>query len=149
MPLDAGTIGRRIRLLRTNKGWSQRDLARECGVGLNQILAWEKGRYVAALRRRPLVAKALGVQPDILFFTGEERALMLEETATDVMLSVARRQDASPAQRLSAARALRSGTSAGKAADAAAEFRRLMEKADIDLTALLAELDAQERMGSE
>jgi succinate dehydrogenase flavin-adding protein (antitoxin of CptAB toxin-antitoxin module) len=42
-------------------------------------------------------------------------------------------------------RALRSRTSAGKAADdAAEEFRRLMENADADLAALLAEFDAQE-----
>jgi transcriptional regulator with XRE-family HTH domain len=144
MSHDASVIGRRIRLLRMNKGWTQTELARASGVSLNQVLAWEKGRYIAAVQRRPVVASALGVRPEILFFSGEERAMLLDDTATDVMLSVARKQDASPTQRLSAARGLKSKPSAGKSGDdAMAEFRQLMEKADADLTVLLAEFERQ------
>ena len=71
--------------------------------------------------------------------------MLLDDVATDVMLSVARREDASPTQRLSAARGLKDKALARKSDDdAMAQFRQMMEKADAELTVLLAELDAQE-----
>jgi hypothetical protein len=57
--------------------------------------------------------------------------MLLDDVATDVMLSVAR--------------GLKDKASARKSDDdAMAQFRQMTEKADAELTALLAELDAQE-----
>ncbi|MGD0191996.1 MAG: helix-turn-helix transcriptional regulator [Rhizomicrobium sp.] len=145
MSLDASRIGRRIRLLRLNKGWTQKELARASGVSLNQVVGWEKGRYTAALKRRAVVAKALGVQPEMLFFSREERAILLDDAATDVMLSVARQQDASPAQRLNAARGLKSKTPLEKTEEeTASDFRRLMQATEAGLGVLIAGFDALE-----
>jgi transcriptional regulator with XRE-family HTH domain len=139
MPDDASIIGRRIRLLRINKALTQAELARACGVSLNQVNGWEMGRYVAALKRRPAVAKALGVQPEMLFYSGEERALLLDEAATEAMLSVARDDKASPAQRLSAARGLQARAAAEPPAQMPrSDFRKLMETTALGLDTIRA-----------
>ncbi len=145
MTTDAGIIGRRIRLLRMAKGWTQSELAAKTGVKLNQVHAWEKGRHVPMLQRRPIVAQVFGVQPEVLFCVGEERDFVMEETAANVMLTVARKEDASPTQRLSAIRSMRLNASAAKGnEDAMVEFRRMMQDADDDLTRILAEIEAEE-----
>jgi transcriptional regulator with XRE-family HTH domain len=142
---DAETIGARIRRWRTARGWTQRELAKEVGVHMNQVLAWEKGRHTPAVQRRTRLARALGVQPEVLFLVGEERSLAMEEAAANVMLTIARNDEASPAQQLSAARGLlpKAGKREGKEA-AMAEFRRTMEEADADLTRILREVEAED-----
>jgi transcriptional regulator with XRE-family HTH domain len=145
MTTDAETIGRRIRRYRQSRGWTQKELAAKTGVHLNQVHAWEKGLHVPAVQRRPRIAGAFGVQPEILFAVGAERSEALEDLATDVMLSVARAPDASPTQRLSAARGLKSKAESAKTYDdAMADFRAMMEKADEELTEILKECELEE-----
>src|SRR5580704_14990933 len=112
---------------------------------MNQVLAWEKGRHTPAVQRRTRLARALGIQPEVLFLVGEERSLAMEDAAANVMLTIARKDEASPAQQLSAARGLlpKPGKRDGKE-EAMAEFRRTMEEADADLTRILHEVEAED-----
>jgi transcriptional regulator with XRE-family HTH domain len=146
MSEEAEIIGERIRRWRIHKGLTQRALGRAAGVHMNQVVAWEKGRHIAALLRRPLVAKALGVQPEVLFAVGEERVRCLEEAAQNVMLTIARKQDASPTQQLSAARGLlpKPPIVDGSTEASLAAYRSGMEDIDSALVRLLEKFDADE-----
>jgi len=54
-------IGQRIVELRTKKGWSQADLARECGKDRQAIEKLENGKVNPTLYSLIEIAKALGV----------------------------------------------------------------------------------------
>jgi transcriptional regulator with XRE-family HTH domain len=144
---DAEVVGERIRRWRINTGLTQRELAQAVGVHMNQVLAWEKGRHTPKVQRRPAIARALGVQPEVLFAVGEERVRCLEEAAQNVMLSIARKQDASPAQQLSAARGLMPKPATDVTTDAEAQlaaYRAGMDQLDSALARLQKKLDADE-----
>lgn len=59
-------IGQRIVELRTKKGWSQADLARECGKDRQAIEKLENGRVNPTLYSLVEIAKALDVSLTIL-----------------------------------------------------------------------------------
>lgn len=54
-------IGQRIKELRTDKGWSQSDLARACGKDRQAIEKLENGKVNPTLYSLQEIAKALGV----------------------------------------------------------------------------------------
>jgi ribosome-binding protein aMBF1 (putative translation factor) len=54
-------LGTRIRELRLAKGWSQKHLARSCGMGFSHIGAVERGQYDVELLTLLRIAKGLGV----------------------------------------------------------------------------------------
>lgn len=67
MPRTApATVGDRLREARTNRGWSQADLAARLGVARARVSAVERGVEVPSLEWLGRVATALGVPPSVL-----------------------------------------------------------------------------------
>ena len=55
-------LGRRLRKLRTDKGWSQLYLAEVSGLGRSHISELENGRREAGLRALEMLATSLGIK---------------------------------------------------------------------------------------
>jgi transcriptional regulator with XRE-family HTH domain len=53
-----------IRLRRKQKGWTQTDLATEIGVGLRQVMRYEKGESTPSDEVATAMARRLGGSPD-------------------------------------------------------------------------------------
>ena len=66
--------GEMIRELRELKGWSQLDLARECGISQTNISAIENGRVEIGKQRAISIAEALSVHPASIMFADYESA---------------------------------------------------------------------------
>lgn len=52
-----------MRLFRVNKGWSQEELARQCGLDRTYVSAVERKRWNIALSNIEKMAVALGIPP--------------------------------------------------------------------------------------
>src|SRR5919202_1482169 len=61
------TVGRKVRMLRTLKGWSQTKLAEEIGVGQDTISAIERGEHEPRASTLRKLANGLGVDIAELF----------------------------------------------------------------------------------
>ena len=57
---DSDAMARNIKVERVKRGWSQEDLAKASGVGLNSIARYETGNVVPGLDNALKLAKALG-----------------------------------------------------------------------------------------
>jgi transcriptional regulator with XRE-family HTH domain len=55
------SLGKRIRELRTTKGWNQIDLAEEAGINENYVSDLELGKKEVCLRTLQRIAHSLGV----------------------------------------------------------------------------------------
>jgi transcriptional regulator with XRE-family HTH domain len=67
----------RIKQLRTERGWTQADLASRASISRSQLAMIESETRPANTRRLASIAAALGVSPDELFaIDGQERALL-------------------------------------------------------------------------
>jgi transcriptional regulator with XRE-family HTH domain len=65
-PPAAHALARRIRLLRTKRGWSQERLAEEAGIHRVYLAGIELGQRNPSLRNLENLARALGVTlPDL------------------------------------------------------------------------------------
>ncbi|MCF7521298.1 helix-turn-helix transcriptional regulator [Neisseria sp. ZJ106] len=56
-----GVLAYNMRLFRVNKGWSQEELARQCGLDRTYVSAVERKRWNIALSNIEKMASALGV----------------------------------------------------------------------------------------
>lgn len=56
-------LGRRIRLARTERGWTLKDLSESSGVSVSQLSSIERGAHLPSLESLLAVAGALGEQP--------------------------------------------------------------------------------------
>jgi transcriptional regulator with XRE-family HTH domain len=65
-------LGERIRRLRREKGWTQRDLALRAGLKPAQISKYERGNYQPGLAALKAIADALGTTTDHLVGSGPE-----------------------------------------------------------------------------
>ncbi len=61
-----------IRELRTERGWSQLELANRVGVTPSTIYNWERGRFEPKALQLRAVARALGVGSDDIELVEEE-----------------------------------------------------------------------------
>ncbi len=61
-----------IRELRTERGWSQLELANRAGVTPSTIYNWERGRFEPKATQLRAVARALGVGSDDIELVEEE-----------------------------------------------------------------------------
>ena len=61
------SIGDRLARLRSERGYSQRDLARETGISHRMIAYYEKQAQYPPTHVLPILAKALGISLDQLF----------------------------------------------------------------------------------
>ncbi len=55
------TLGSRIRALRLDRGWTQKDLARALGRSLSQVKKYESGMHVPPAEKLLHLASLLGV----------------------------------------------------------------------------------------
>jgi transcriptional regulator with XRE-family HTH domain len=148
MTTDAEIVGKRIRALRAHKGWTQVQFGQRINSCRGQIVRWEKGYDFPSIEKRLVIAAQLGQAVEVLFHVGSERDDQMEDTALTKMLEISRDREATVSQQLAAAKELRprryrSGRTGTDTADMA-DFRRMMEKADAELTELLREFEIEE-----
>ncbi|SAY51034.1 helix-turn-helix domain-containing protein [Neisseria weaveri] len=62
-----------MRLFRVNKGWSQEELARQCGLDRTYVSAVERKRWNIALSNIEKMAVALGIPPYELLLPPQAR----------------------------------------------------------------------------
>lgn len=60
-------LGRHIRLARTERGWTLKDLSEASGVSVSQLSSIERGAHLPSLESLLLVATALGEKPSVWF----------------------------------------------------------------------------------
>jgi transcriptional regulator with XRE-family HTH domain len=73
-------LSARIRELRTERGWTQAELAHEAGVTVGQVHRWEAGRSKPSGKNAVSLATALRTTPGHLY--GEEPLVRVESPAT-------------------------------------------------------------------
>lgn len=56
-------LGRQIRLARTEKGWTLRDLSDRAGVSVSQLSSIERGAHLPSVESMLAIATALGARP--------------------------------------------------------------------------------------
>lgn len=56
-------LGRQIRLARTQRGWTLKDLSEACNVSVSQISSIERGAHLPSLESLLVIAAALGQKP--------------------------------------------------------------------------------------
>lgn len=66
-------IGSKIRELRREKMWTQKDLGNAIGMSSHTIAMWEGGKSMPSENARKELAKLFGVQFDYLMKDGEEK----------------------------------------------------------------------------
>ena len=62
------TTGEVIRMLRELKGWTQKDLAKRCGISVTNLSLLENDRIDIGKRRAEQLAKAFKIHPAIIMF---------------------------------------------------------------------------------
>ncbi len=62
------TTGEVVKMLRELKGWTQEDLARECGINAKNISLLENNRLDIGKKRALQLAAAFGGHPAIIMF---------------------------------------------------------------------------------
>ncbi len=58
-------LGRRIRLARTERGWTLKELSEASGVSVSQLSSIERGAHLPSLESLLTVAEALGKKPSV------------------------------------------------------------------------------------
>lgn len=68
-PLDRlrATLGRQIRLARTERGWTLRNLSEISGVSVSQLSSIERGTHLPSVESLTSIAEALNVAPSAWF----------------------------------------------------------------------------------
>jgi transcriptional regulator with XRE-family HTH domain len=88
--------GDRIRQIRERLGLSQKELAQQCGFGVNQINRYEVGAIDATASNLKILAEKLGVSTDYLLgLSNEERGQLGDTNLNEVesnLLDVFRRE---------------------------------------------------------
>ncbi len=64
--MDIKSVGRRIRKYRTDKGWSQEQLAEYSGLSVTYTGMLERGEKLPAMATFITLSNTLGVSPDVL-----------------------------------------------------------------------------------
>lgn len=79
--MDSKTIGRRIEVLRTQRGLSLAELAREIGVTPQNLSEYRLGHVDIPASRIVKLAKALGATPGDLFMDAQSEESSQKEPA--------------------------------------------------------------------
>lgn len=69
-----------MRLFRVNKGWSQEELARQCGLDRTYVSAIERKRWNIALSNIEKMATALGIPAYELLLPPQARLAMMSRS---------------------------------------------------------------------
>ena len=75
--LDTGEV---IHMLRKLKGWTQKELAEQCGIAVTNISLLENNKVEIGKKRAEQLAKAFNVHPAIIMFP-EYEALDIKRAA--------------------------------------------------------------------
>lgn len=67
-----------MRLFRVNKGWSQEELARQCGLDRTYVSAVERQRWNIALSNIEKLATSLGIPAYQLLLSPQERLNLIK-----------------------------------------------------------------------
>jgi transcriptional regulator with XRE-family HTH domain len=98
----------RLRLLREQRGWSQRELARLCGFGETQIRKYEAGMVDPSATNLGIIAALFDVSADYLLGRTDSRQVHITETELNLeeteLISLYRREGWSGVARLSVER---------------------------------------------
>ncbi len=60
-------LGRQVRMARTEKGWTLRDLSAASGVSVSQLSSIERGTHLPSVESLLAVSTALGAKPSVWF----------------------------------------------------------------------------------
>jgi transcriptional regulator with XRE-family HTH domain len=71
-------IGKKMRELRSSKGWTLAQLAKQCGIALSSLSRIETGRMTGTLESHLQIAKALGVRLVELYADVDPAAPLIE-----------------------------------------------------------------------
>lgn len=69
MPFDfkGETLGKRLELLRTKQGWSQKEAAEKCGTCPKNYWNWENNKNRPSKNSKRAIVIAFGVSENIIF----------------------------------------------------------------------------------
>lgn len=84
---DSGSLGRRIKKLREEKGITQEQLAEMLSIGTNMVSCYERGVHVPSNRIIALMCKYFSVSSDYLLYG-------VSESAEDILEMIKRTSDA-------------------------------------------------------
>ncbi len=74
------TTGETIKMLRELKGWTQKDLAKRCGINETNISLLENGKVDIGKKRAEQLSNAFGIHPAIIMFP-EYEAIEINKAA--------------------------------------------------------------------
>jgi len=80
-------FGKRLYNLMLSKGWHQSELARKSGLNRDAISTYIRGRTLPSPQNRDALAKALGVDPDVLLPNYLEAAINEDSPAFEMKVS--------------------------------------------------------------
>ena len=90
----AASMGRAIQVVRTDRGWSRKDLAERTGLSYSFLSEIENGVKTPSSRTFAVIAEALDVSPGALLYDTERRIVEVSSESEGETL-VARRRDSS------------------------------------------------------
>lgn len=88
----AASMGRAIQVVRTDRGWSRKDLAERTGLSYSFLSEIENGVKTPSSRTFAVIATALDVAPGALLYDAERRLLEIDSDSKDETSSSRRRE---------------------------------------------------------
>jgi len=92
----AASMGRAIQVVRTDRGWSRKDLAERTGLSYSFLSEIENGVKTPSSRTFAAIAEALDVSPGALLYDTERRLVEVSSESQDETLAARRRDDSEP-----------------------------------------------------
>ncbi len=83
----AASMGRAIQVVRTDRGWSRKDLAERTGLSYSFLSEIENGVKTPSSRTFAVIATALDVAPGALLYDAERRLVEIDSESEGEMLS--------------------------------------------------------------
>ncbi len=82
--LTRAEFGRRLYSLMLKRGWNQSKMAREVGLGRDSISQYVRGRSIPSPANLDKLAKALNIEPDVLFPNYDAQTNAVEEPTLEM-----------------------------------------------------------------
>jgi transcriptional regulator with XRE-family HTH domain len=89
-------MGRAIQVVRTDRGWSRKDLAERTGLSYSFLSEIENGVKTPSSRTFAVIAEALDVSPGALLYDTERRLVEVGSESEDETLAARRRDFSEP-----------------------------------------------------
>ena len=82
--LTRAEFGRRLYSLMLKRGWNQSKMAREVGLGRDSISQYVRGRSIPSPTNLDKLAKALNIEPEVLFPNYDAQTNAVEEPTLEM-----------------------------------------------------------------